>query len=159
MKGERKERQKLTKEGVVFAIIQNGNILLEKRLDPGDKLQGYIIIPGGKTKERESIWGTLSREIKEECDCIPKISSYLSTYSEQEDEINNVRHLFVVNAIEGEISERLVDLKVRDDGSGFEMNSEFELSQLLARRHFGLASMFERAALISAQMELRSTPG
>lgn len=106
MKGERKERQKLTKEGVVFAIIQNGNILLEKRLDPGDKLQGYIIIPGGKTKERESIWGTLSREIKEECDCIPKISSYLSTYSEQEDEINNVRHLFVVNAIEGEISNR-----------------------------------------------------
>lgn len=89
----------------------------------------------------------------------PKIEQHMFRIIQQACE-NALRHAAPKHVvIEGEISERVVDLKVRDDGSGFEMNSDFDLSQLLAQRHFGLASIFERAALISAQMELHSSPG
>jgi signal transduction histidine kinase len=52
-----------------------------------------------------------------------------------------------------------VELSVEDDGVGFLAGEHLDLAQLLANKHFGLAGMHERAALIGAQMQIDSAPG
>ncbi len=42
---------------------------------------------------------------------------------------------------------------------GFVMPQPFEITDLLAQRHFGLVGMYERAALIDAQLNIQSWPG
>jgi signal transduction histidine kinase len=61
--------------------------------------------------------------------------------------------------ISGVIAPRRVELQVADDGQGFEAGKRLLLSDLIARRHFGLAGMQERAALSDAQLSIESTPG
>ena len=60
--------------------------------------------------------------------------------------------------ISGKIDENGVDLHVEDDGSGFELQST-DLSEMLKTRHFGLAGMSERAAMIGANLRIASAPG
>lgn len=60
--------------------------------------------------------------------------------------------------ISGKIDENGVDLHVKDDGSGFELQST-DLSEMLKTRHFGLAGMSERAAMIGANLRIASAPG
>ena len=50
-----------------------------------------------------------------------------------------------------------LDLTIEDNGRGFEVGTD--LTQWLARRHFGLAGMHERAALIGAALHVQSAPG
>jgi signal transduction histidine kinase len=52
-----------------------------------------------------------------------------------------------------------VDLVTADDGKGFATGVPLDLAILLANKHFGLAGMYERAALIGAKMSVASTPG
>jgi len=61
--------------------------------------------------------------------------------------------------IRGELDPRYVDLVVEDDGVGFVAGENLDLARLLANKHFGLAGMHERAALIGAQMLIDSSPG
>ena len=60
--------------------------------------------------------------------------------------------------ISGKISDSGVDLQVEDDGSGFKLE-DAGLGDLLKNRHFGLAGMSERAAMIGATLTIDSTPG
>ena len=65
--------------------------------------------------------------------------------------------------IQGWLDERDVDLTFEDDGQGFAIGNPSGLTGLLAhlinQKHFGLAGMAERAALIGAELSIDSAPG
>lgn len=60
--------------------------------------------------------------------------------------------------ISGRFDADRVCLVVADDGKGFAAGESLELPELLAHKHFGLAGMHERAALIGAELQLFSIP-
>ncbi len=60
--------------------------------------------------------------------------------------------------ISGHCDPQAIELLVEDDGRGFSLEGGTELAQLLSARHFGLAGMNERAALIGARLEIESAP-
>jgi signal transduction histidine kinase len=61
--------------------------------------------------------------------------------------------------LRGELNHSGVELVVEDDGIGFLAGKHLDLGRLLANKHYGLAGMHERAALIGAQMQIDSAPG
>lgn len=61
--------------------------------------------------------------------------------------------------ISGSLALDSIQLVVEDDGVGFLSGEYLDLSALLMNKHFGLAGMFERAALIGAQVKIDSAPG
>lgn len=61
-------------------------------------------------------------------------------------------------SVNGSIESTGIDLEVSDDGLGFELHGS-TLSELLKTRHFGLAGMSERAAMIGAELSINSAPG
>jgi signal transduction histidine kinase len=61
--------------------------------------------------------------------------------------------------ISGRLLPNLAELRVDDNGKGFDIPSPFDVISLLERQHFGLAGMYERAAIINANIELHSRPG
>ncbi len=61
--------------------------------------------------------------------------------------------------ISGSLAENGIHLSVQDDGKGFAMEGPVTLANLLAGRHFGLVGMYERAALIGADLQVISAPG
>ena len=61
--------------------------------------------------------------------------------------------------VRGRIEPGLIDLKVEDDGRGFEAGAALDLAQLVSRKQFGLATMFARAALIGAEVNVNSVEG
>ena len=48
------------------------------------------------------------------------------------------------------------DMKVEDDGVGFDTETSLKLDQMLVHKHFGLANMHERASLIGAEIRIES---
>ncbi len=62
-------------------------------------------------------------------------------------------------SIIGRLSPRQIDLTVEDDGQGFEAGARLDLHGLAAHKHFGLMGMYERAALIKADIQFLSAPG
>lgn len=73
-----------------------------------------------------------------------------------ENAISHARPQFI--NISGRLDASHIDLLVEDDGSGFDLQGP-SLPDLLRARHFGLASMNERAALIGAYLSVHSVPG
>jgi 8-oxo-dGTP pyrophosphatase MutT (NUDIX family) len=69
MTSEFRERLMPDKEGVFFLVYNNGQVLLEERLQPEKAYYGYTIIPGGKveTDKGEDHLVAVKREIEEEC--------------------------------------------------------------------------------------------
>ncbi len=61
--------------------------------------------------------------------------------------------------ISGRLDPDEFDIFVEDDGVGFAAGDRPDLSSLLASRHLGLAGMYERAALVGAEINVRSAPG
>jgi signal transduction histidine kinase len=61
--------------------------------------------------------------------------------------------------LRGELNHGGVELVVEDDGIGFQSGGHLDLGRLLANKHYGLAGMHERAALIGAHMQIDSAPG
>ena len=61
--------------------------------------------------------------------------------------------------LRGELDPSKAELVVEDDGIGFVAGKHLDLARLLANKHYGLAGMHERAALIGAQMQIDSSPG
>ena len=49
-----------------------------------------------------------------------------------------------------------MELCIEDDGVGFDGQAQFDLVHLLANKNFGLAGMHERAALIGAQVNIKT---
>jgi signal transduction histidine kinase len=60
--------------------------------------------------------------------------------------------------ITGKLSAERIDIEVSDDGMGFNAEASLQSDELLANRHFGLAGMHERAALIGAEIKIDSKP-
>jgi signal transduction histidine kinase len=74
--------------------------------------------------------------------------------------VNAIQHSQAQNIfLQGHLSPDQVDLTVEDDGIGFQSRGPLNLSWLLAKKHFGLAGMYERAELIGAHLFLSSKPG
>jgi signal transduction histidine kinase len=61
--------------------------------------------------------------------------------------------------LSGKLLPNSVELSIIDNGKGFDIPSPFDVISLLERQHFGLAGMYERAAIIHATIELQSRPG
>lgn len=61
-------------------------------------------------------------------------------------------------SLTGQLTPQHIQLGVTDNGVGLPPNFTDDLRQLLERRHFGLAGMYERADLADAQLVIRSTP-
>jgi signal transduction histidine kinase len=73
---------------------------------------------------------------------------------------NALRHAQAsVIKIHGRLTADTIDLTVEDNGLGFDAGPDLDLAALIARRHFGLAGMYERAALIGATLAIASSPG
>jgi two-component system NarL family sensor kinase len=58
--------------------------------------------------------------------------------------------------LQGEFGANQIHLVVEDNGCGFFIHDQVDLAWLLARRYFGLATMYERATLIGAQLSIQS---
>ncbi|MBN2501958.1 MAG: PAS domain-containing protein [Anaerolineales bacterium] len=89
----------------------------------------------------------------------PEVEMHLFRVIQQACE-NAVRHS-QASAIHiyGEITASVVDLTVRDNGIGFKIADELDVPGLLTKRHYGLAGMKERAALIGANIFIGSELG
>jgi len=61
-------------------------------------------------------------------------------------------------SISGELSPERIDIKVTDDGIGFNTAVSLQRDDMLANKHFGLAGMHERASLIGAVIQIDSRP-
>jgi signal transduction histidine kinase len=61
-------------------------------------------------------------------------------------------------SISGELSPERINIKVTDDGLGFNTAVSLKLDDMLANKHFGLAGMRERADLIGAEIAFDSKP-
>jgi signal transduction histidine kinase len=88
-----------------------------------------------------------------------KIEQHLYRIVQQSLE-NALQHAQAKNVtISGIIDESHIDLIVQDDGQGFDLDQGIDLVALLSNRHFGLASMSERAALVGADLNITTTIG
>ncbi len=58
--------------------------------------------------------------------------------------------------IRGSLSPDAVDLHVEDDGIGFQIDGTPNLSNLIAKHHFGLTNIYERAKIINAEVAIDS---
>ncbi|HEY5983321.1 MAG TPA: ATP-binding protein, partial [Anaerolineales bacterium] len=73
---------------------------------------------------------------------------------------NAVRHSRADNiSISGRLEPDRIELLMEDDGAGFTVPPAAALETLVAQKHFGLAGLLERANLIGAEVDIRSTPG
>lgn len=98
-------REAPEKHGVIFALIQNGNISLEKRTEKGTKFFGYTLIPGGAIELDESIDEAIRREVWEEYKVRIKAYRYLGPIpSIESDGTRNYRHVCVVTDWKGRLS-------------------------------------------------------
>lgn len=61
--------------------------------------------------------------------------------------------------IEGTLTADSISVAVLDDGIGFVTATSLKLNEMLAKKHFGLANMLERANLIGATIQIESQPG
>jgi signal transduction histidine kinase len=61
--------------------------------------------------------------------------------------------------ISGTLLPEAAELVVSDDGQGFHSEGSLNLPDLLARKHYGLVNMHERARLIDARLTIDAAPG
>jgi len=72
---------------------------------------------------------------------------------------NALRHAQAKNiTISGTLFSQEIDLSLKDDGIGFDAGENLQLDVLITNRHFGLAGMMERAAIIGAEVRIKSKP-
>ena len=72
---------------------------------------------------------------------------------------NSLRHARAKNImISGSLNTREISLHLQDDGIGFDPDETLNLDTLISKKHFGLAGMVERAAIIGAEVGIESSP-
>lgn len=77
----------------------------------------------------------------------------------QEATINACKHSHADRIIiSGEIKTDNTWFSVEDNGIGFPCDETINLTRVLVNNHFGMAGMFERAALINAELSITSKP-
>ena len=73
---------------------------------------------------------------------------------------NALRYAHAKNImVTAELLQESLDIRVEDDGIGFQMEPNRKLNEMLAHKHFGLVGMLERANLIGAEIDIDSQPG
>lgn len=87
---------------VVFLLIDDDKLLLEKRSDAKEFFPGKIAIPGGHIEQGESKTDALYREIKEELDIVPDTYFYLCSLHQSSSELK-LFHYYVVESWQGDI--------------------------------------------------------
>ncbi len=92
---------------VLFALIKDGKILLEKRPVKG-YLKDQYLIPGGAINQFEDLADALKREIMEELGIVP-IEFELLTEEDIPGLHNNILKPFVVNSWQGNIPKFILD--------------------------------------------------
>jgi 8-oxo-dGTP diphosphatase len=94
------------KQGVIFAICRNGEIVLQKRLNPNKSYYGHILVPGGKVEIGETLEEALIREVKEETGVIAKTFKFIDNLDVITDKGECYSHnLFLITDFDGEIEE------------------------------------------------------
>jgi signal transduction histidine kinase len=72
---------------------------------------------------------------------------------------NALRHAQARNiSISGKLDAQEINLHLQDDGIGFDLGETLDLDALITNKHFGLAGMMERAAIIGAEVRIESMP-
>jgi signal transduction histidine kinase len=96
---------------------------------------------------------------KDECRYDPKLELHLFRIIQEASE-NALQHAQARHIrISGRLDPDQIELGLSDDGTGFEISNGLDLDTLLANKHFGLAGMIERAAIIGAEVQIDSGPG
>jgi mutator protein MutT len=90
-------------ECVSFMLIDNGNVLLEKRCKNKKTDAGATNIPGGHIEEGENQVQALLREVSEELTVTPTSYKYLCSLYHPTSELQLI-HYYIVDDWEGEIS-------------------------------------------------------
>lgn len=91
-------------QGVIFAILKDGNILLQKRLNPEGSYFGLSIVPGGKVEEGEDKENALKREIKEETGLNATSFRSLKTIQFTTPKGNNYLHnIYLITGFSGDL--------------------------------------------------------
>ena len=92
------------KHGVIFALLRNGRIRLEKRMEPEGKFFGFTLIPGGAVEGNESMSDAVIREVREERGVQVTKAKYLGPIvSTEPNGIRNIRHVWVVTDWKGKL--------------------------------------------------------
>jgi len=72
---------------------------------------------------------------------------------------NALRHSHATQIkLSATLTRERISLMIEDNGIGLPANEHIELDDLLASKHFGLAGIIERAAIIGARVEIDSSP-
>lgn len=89
---------------VVFALVKDGLILVEERLEPG-KWQGLTIIPGGHVESGETLVEAMIREVQdEEIGVTPTKFSLLGSVTAVDEGLTlKIKHIFLIKEWSGEI--------------------------------------------------------
>jgi mutator protein MutT len=90
---------------IAFLLIQNHQVLAEKRRQTKQVVPGALALPGGHIEAGESPEEALRREIREELDIVPTSIAYVCTLLHHAQEFRRL-HYFVVENWQGEISNR-----------------------------------------------------
>lgn len=119
--------------------------LLALRDDVGDRREGRVIM------DVETITGTARYD--------PLVELHVYRIVQQACD-NALKHAAPRHVtIRGRLLENRLALQIEDDGKGFIFNSGTDVARLAAQKHYGLAGMFERAAIIRAALKIGSVPG
>ena len=90
--------------------------------------------------------------------CPEKIELHLFRIVQEACE-NALRHAQAKNIrISGVLFSQEIDLSLEDDGIGFDGGENLQIDTLIANKHFGLAGIIERTAIIGAEVRLGSKP-
>ena len=95
-------------ECVSFILLNESQVLLEKRSDSKDTAPGLITIPGGHIEQGENQIQTLIRELNEELNVTPIGYTFLCSLYHPTKELQLI-HYFVVTQWEGEITAQEAD--------------------------------------------------
>lgn len=89
------------KDVVLYAVIENGKVLLEKRKDDEEKWPGIWAIPSGYVEMEDKV-SALMREVNEETGLMPLQYVLLKTLPFESEDDKSLLHVFVVTKFAGE---------------------------------------------------------
>ncbi len=90
-------------ECITFMLLQDGQVLAEKRKPTKRVVPGATAVPGGHIEEHESPEEALYREMQEELGIVPREFAYVCTLLHHSQEFRKL-HYFAVTCWEGTIN-------------------------------------------------------
>jgi len=104
MDGIENKESEQSKQGVIFVICKDNEIVLQKRLNPNKSYYGYTIIPGGRVEPGETPEEALIREVGEETGVIVKKFKFIKSLDVITEKGNHYSHnLFLVTDFDGKV--------------------------------------------------------